>query len=335
MTSRLVSILTPFKNPASFFEPCLQSILNQTYSNWELLLVDDHSTDNSFKLASKYAKSDPRIRVFKNPGQGIIPALRMAFDMSKGDYVTRMDSDDLMYDNKLELLVRNLDTHGLGHVAIGQVKYFSESGISDGYEKYERWLNRLTEKGTNYSEIYKECVIPSPCWMVSREDLIESGAFDPDMYPEDYDLTFRFYKAGLKCIPCGTVIHKWRDYPERTSRNHEHYAMNYFLDIKLYYFLQLHYDPDRTLTIWGAGFKGKTVAKYLLDKKVSFIWICDNPNKIGKKIYGETLLAFEALNEISRPQCIITVANEDAQAEIRAYLHNYGYHNIEDYFFFC
>ncbi|PNQ73176.1 glycosyl transferase family 2 [Hanstruepera neustonica] len=335
MQNELISILTPFKNTAEFLQACLDSIINQTYENWELLIVNDHSTDESNQIVLNYAKSDSRIKLFQNNGTGIIESLRLAFKNSQGTYITRMDSDDIMTPNKLEILIGNLKKYGQGHVAVGKVKYFSDVGISDGYSKYEKWINGLTEKGINYSEIYKECVIPSPCWMIHRNDLILCNAFNPNFYPEDYDLTFRFYKYDMICIPCHNILHHWRDYSTRTSRTHEHYAQNYFLEIKLKYFLELDYDSNRSLVIWGAGFKGKTIAKLLVDNNVPFHWICDNPKKIGKHIYNQEMLPFSVLKTIKNPQSIITVANEQAQKEIRKYFESLNLHPVKDYFFFC
>ena len=197
--------------------------------------------------------------------------MRLAFKNSKGDYITRMDSDDIMHPEKLEIMVNDLQKHGKKHVALGLVKYFGKKGISDGYLRYETWLNELTNEGLNYTEIYKECVISSPCWMIHRDDLIECDAFNPNRYPEDYDLTFRFYKHQFKCIPSQQLLHYWRDYKTRTSRTHEHYAQNYFLDLKIHYFLELNYDSTRTLTVWGAGTKGKTIAEKLSNKQHSFL----------------------------------------------------------------
>ncbi len=325
----------PFKNTSAFLDECITSILNQTYTNWELIAVDDHSSDGSRKIVQSYADSDTRMRVLINNGNGIIPALRLAFKHSTGAYITRMDSDDIMNRNKLGVLSANLDKMGSGHVAVGQVTYFSAIGISDGYARYERWINRLTEMGTNYAEIYKECVIPSPCWLIHREDLLKAGAFDPDRYPEDYDLTFRFYSYDYQCIPCNKVLHLWRDYAERTSRTSEHYAQNYFLDIKLHYFLKLDYDSSRPLVIWGAGAKGKTIAKNLKKMGYKFIWLCDNPRKIGKRIYDQPLESYEKLELLERPQSIITVANVDSQEAIRSYLHGLKMKPMSDYFFFC
>ena len=325
----------PFKDTSPFLEECITSILNQTYSNWELIAVDDHSEDHSREILAYYEKSDPRIKVYTNQGNGIIPALRLAFENCSGTYITRMDSDDIMQRNKLEVLSNHLNNKGMGHVAVGQVQYFSADGISDGYARYERWINNLTSTGTNYSEIYKECVIPSPCWMIHREDLEKAGAFTPDRYPEDYDLTFRFYSCDFHCIPCKEVLHFWRDYANRTSRTSEHYAQNYFLDIKLHYFLKLDYDSSRPLVIWGAGSKGKTIAKKLNLSGYDYIWLCDNPKKIGKKIYDRELVPFGKLETLQQPQSIITVANEDAQAEIKSYMQALNMHPMSDYFFFC
>lgn len=335
MQNVLVSIIIPFKNTEKYLPACLDSILGQTYSNWEVIAVNDSSTDASLDLVSQYAKNDIRIKVLQNSGNGIIPALRMAYSHCSGKYISRMDSDDIMLPQRLQVMIHSLQTHGQGHLAIGQVEYFSENGIGDGYRKYEIWLNSLTKTGANFREIYKECVIPSPCWMVSRTDFENCGGFDSDTYPEDYDLAFRFYQNGLKVIPCEEVLHRWRDYDFRASRTSEHYAQNYFSDIKLHYFLKLEYEPSRPMVIWGAGKKGKAIAQKLGAKNIEFIWLCDNPKKIGTKIYGQSLYHFTKLSTLNKPQSIITVANEKEQNDIIIYLNQLQQNAMEDYFFFC
>ena len=168
-----------------------------------------------------------------------------------------------------------------------------------------------------------------------KDDFEACDAFKPNRYPEDYDLTFRFYEHGLKIIPCNQVLLLWRDYDTRTSRTHEHYAQNYFLDIKLYYFLKLEYKTSRELVVWGAGFKGKKIAKELISKEVDFIWLCDNPNKIDKEIYGLNMFHFSKIESLRNPQSIITVANENAQLEIKTYLNGLGQKAARDFYFFC
>ena len=335
MDTTLASILIPFKNSSAFLPECLESILNQEYTNWEVIAVNDGSTDTSKEIVTHYSALDPRIKVTDNVGSGIIKALRLGYSMSAGGYITRMDSDDIMTPVKLRTLVSLLDTHGKGHIAVGKVSYFSASGISNGYKRYEDWLNRLTDNGANFDERYKECVIPSPCWMVHRDDLDQCGAFENDIYPEDYDLAFRMFENGLQCIPCSDVLHLWRDYATRTSRTSEHYAQNYFLDLKLFYFLKLDWDSKRPLVLWGAGNKGKTIGKALIEKAIPFTWVCDNPNKIGKNMYGVPMLSYLDLKTLHNTQSIITVANEQAQIEIHEFFKNQNQAPMKDYYFFC
>jgi FlaA1/EpsC-like NDP-sugar epimerase len=143
------------------------------------------------------------------------------------------------------------------------------------------------------------------------------------------------YTNGLQCIPCSEVLHLWRDYDTRTSRTSEHYAQNYFLDIKLFYFLKQDWDKNRPLVLWGAGNKGKTIGKALIQKGIPFTWICDNPNKIGKQIYGIPMLSYLDLKTLQNTQSIITVANEQAQQEILEFLTSQDKMAMKDYYFFC
>ncbi|EPR73626.1 glycosyl transferase, group 2 family protein [Winogradskyella psychrotolerans RS-3] len=335
MSQPLVSIVVPFKNTQVFIDECIASILSQTYTNWEAVFIDDYSDDNSYKIVKSHAQTDSRIKLHKNDGNGIIDALQTAYKQSSGTYITRMDSDDIMTAIRLETMVNSLEKHGRKHLAVGQVNYFRADGLSDGFTRYEHWLNSLTAEGTNYSDIYKECVIPSPCWMSHRDDFDACDGFNSNIYPEDYELAFRFYKAGYNCIPCDKVLLHWRDYSTRTSRTHEHYAENSFLDLKVHYFLELNYNATRPLAIWGAGKKGKTLAKILLQQNIPFYWICDNPKKIGKHIYDQELFNFDYLTELKQPQSIVTVANSEAQKEIKSYFETKNMQPMIDYFFFC
>ncbi len=314
---------------------CLDSILEQQYTNFEVLAVDDNSTDASSAILERYCEKDQRIKAFKNSGVGIIAALQVAYAKCKGIFITRMDSDDIMTPNKLDVLVNSLLKHKEGHIAIGLVQYFSKEGIHNGYLKYQQWLNFLTTSGSNYSEIYKECVVPSPCWMVYKSDFDLCGGFERDTYPEDYDLAFRFYAHKLKCIPCKEILHFWRDYSTRTSRTSEHYAENNFLDLKLHYFLKIDHDKSKKLVVWGAGKKGKTVAQKLTKRGLSFQWVCDNEKKIGKHIYGIEMQSPAAISKLKSLQVLVTVANQEDQKNITSFLQKNLKSSSLDYYFFC
>ena len=120
--------------------------LSQSYSNWELLAVNDHSTDDTLEILRRFSTIDPRIRIINNRKNGIIEALKTGYTISKGTLVTRMDADDIMPEVKLERLQQLLTASGKGFVASGLVKYFSDKPLGNGYIKYEQWLNELSSK---------------------------------------------------------------------------------------------------------------------------------------------------------------------------------------------
>jgi FlaA1/EpsC-like NDP-sugar epimerase len=171
--------------------------------------------------------------------------------------------------------------------------------------------------------------------MVSREDFEACGGFTCDSYPEDYDLCFRMYRENLKVLPVLRLLHWWRDYPDRTSRTSEWYAQNSFLELKIRYFLELDHNEDRSLVVWGAGWKGKQIARHLNERGHDFNWLCDNPRKWGKKIYGLDLEPLEQFDRLGSSQSIVAVANPDAQREIRAFFRQRELSPQRDFFFFC
>lgn len=321
----------PFKNTAKFIEATLQSILQQSYTNWELLAVNDSSTDESARIVASCAQKYPQIQLLQNKGKGILPALRTAYQKASGDFITRMDSDDLMLPQQLEVLWSNLQGHPKGFVSTGGVEYFKTGGIGDGFKRYEAWLNTLTARGDNFKAIYKECPIPSPCWMLRKSDLDSIAAFEADVYPEDYDLVFRMYAKGFKVVPCKQVLLQWRDYPERSSRNDPHYADFTFTNIKMHYFLKLDWHQEKALLLWGAGKKGKKIAAYLTTKDIDFTWISRDSNKVGNHIQGKKIQGMDALMHPQNTQSIVSDALWNESGIYKEFLQKL---NIQDVYFF-
>lgn len=311
----------PVFNAEWYLAECLSSIINQTYKNWELIAVNDFSTDGSLKLLNEFAENDSRIRVFNNKQKGIINALRLAYGKSEGNLISRMDADDIMPVQKLALL-KNALNNSENTVATGYVQYFATSNIGNGYKKYEQWLNSLMQSENNFSEIYKECVIPSPCWLMTKATLNKIGAFNFDIYPEDYDLCFRMYQHQLHVKNVKEICHLWRDHETRASRNDDNYANNTFIDLKCHYFLLIDYNKNKELILWGAGTKGKQIAKYLNNKNIPFTWVCDNEKKVGHVIYNHRMLHYKSIKLTEKQQFIIAVANNTEQKEIKALLRN-------------
>ena len=106
----LISVIVPVYNTEKYLDRCIQSVLAQTYTNWELLLIDDGSTDSSGTICDQYAAEDNRIRVFHKENGGVSSARNLGLDNAKGEWITFVDSDDWVEPSMLkELLAIALD----------------------------------------------------------------------------------------------------------------------------------------------------------------------------------------------------------------------------------
>ena len=324
VTVEKVSIIFPVYNAEKFLEDCLNSIIIQTYTNWELVAVDDYSTDNSWILLQQLQKKDSRIRIFKNPNEkGILPALQYAATHIQGKLVTRMDADDLMPDQKIEWLVKEVQSKA---IVTGLVKYFTSDGaLGRGYLRYEDWINGVLQSSNPWQHLFEECIIPSPAWLIKREDFEALGGFESGRYPEDYDFCFRLYQAGFKINVCRKVVHYWRDHPGRSSRYFEVYADQNFFKLKVYYLQVLKIvEQGCPLLLWGAGKKGKKLAFLLKEAGIDFIWSCNTPGKWGRDINGVKIEASTtALERCAGGKVIIAVSGPDDNEAVKAILKPY------------
>ena len=335
MDKLLVSIIMAVKDTEPYLLACLDSIINQTYQHWELIAVNDHSEDRTPEILEEYAQKDSRIRVFHSERHKLIPTLKEGYQHVRGDLINRMDSDDSMPHDKLEVLVNEWLKHGKGAIIAGGTKHFVEEGeVGDGFRRYEEWLNQVAREGTHYQEIYQECVIPSHCWIIHKEDFDAVGGFDPEVYPEDYDLCFRFYKADLHVVGIDKILHFWRDRSNRISRTWEEYKDNRYFHLKLRYFYELDRDFGRPLVVWGAGRNGKDLAKLILKKEEKFHWVCDNEKKIGKDVYGIRMQDFTYIPQLENPQIVVVVASPQDKIVIRGQLDFWAKRPVEDFWFF-
>ncbi len=328
----MISILMPVKNAAPFLVACIDSILQQSFQNWELIAIDDHSADSSKEILDSYADSDDRIHIYHNPSYGIIPALKHAFKHAQGTFITRMDADDRMLPHKLEALHHAISSEPTSSIAVAQVQYFSEQTLGKGYIKYAQWLNNLTTDNQHYQQLYKECTIPSIAWMSTKKTLKEIGAFEGEAYPEDYEMAFKCCFHKIKIIPVKKIVHEWRDHPMRSSRNDPNYLDNRFIALKVKWFFKIHFQEEKNLILWGAGKKGKAIAALIQKQLDDFHWISNNVKKQGHIIASITIKDENALKQIDRPQVIVAVANEAEQHQIKEQLEKLG---IVDYYFFC
>ena len=324
----------PVKNAGAYLHDCLSSIRGQTFSFWELIVVNDHSTDNSLKILEQHAAEDPRIRRFQNPGQGIIPALQCALANTRGTYITRMDGDDLMPENRLELMYRAIENQPDKTIITGKVRYFSNTEVSEGYQKYEQWLNERVTQNDHWSWIYRECVIASPNWMVRKKDLLAMKAFEQLSYPEDYDLVLKWYRHGFEVHCLNELTLHWREHPARTSRNSEHYDQAHFFRLKLRHFLEQEIRADESLVLWGVNPKGRVTAQILQSYDQAFTWMDLHPDQYPDGVRGQSILPFQAIETISGYKLLIAVyPPEKERRKLEVYLQGLGLQMGQDYWY--
>lgn len=301
-----ISILFPVRNATRFLKETVASIQAQRFTSWELLAVNDASSDQSKEMLLNYAATDPRIRVFDNPGSGIISALQTAYAAAKGPYLTRMDADDLMPANRLGLMKQALEKSAPRTIITGLVQYFGDGTISAGYKTYEDWLNAVNLQGKQWQQVYRECVVASPNWMACRVEFEQFGSFTGLKYPEDYHLVFRWYRNGfhIQTIPEITLL--WREHPDRISRNSTQYSQKAFFELKIGEFIE-HDLRGGTLVIWGENAKSKLLKQIVRSRGIPFI-------TMGMDNYQE-------IRSIKDPKLLVCVYPDETQRKaIQGYL---------------
>ncbi len=308
-----VSIILPVKNVDRWIEKTLISIQQQTYHDWELIIVDDHSEDRTLDILKVFAEEQPdKIKIYRNPGSGIIPALQCALSKSSGKYITRIDGDDLMPKDRLNLHVEKLNSSPNKAIVTGKVKYFHENEVSEGYLKYEKWLNERTVLNDHFKHIYRECVIASPNWMCYRQDLLKYKLFESLEYPEDYDLVLKWYQYNFEVLSVNDITLLWREHPDRTSRISKYYQQKAFFELKTKRLLEKEYRKPGTIGIIGKGQKANLCAAILKRSEIPYKQYND-PNKLQE-------LTYKSLDIL-----LIAVYPEGSIFEIENHLKTIGY----------
>lgn len=129
----LVSVIVPVYNVEMYLEECIKSIINQTYKDIEIILINDGSSDDSYKICEKYAKKDKRIILISGDNNGVSQARNKGIDISKGKFISFVDSDDYIEPNMIESLVKNIEEHECDIAICGYKMIFNDgsSKLSD------------------------------------------------------------------------------------------------------------------------------------------------------------------------------------------------------------
>ena len=187
---KLVSIVLPTYNGEKFIQESIDSILNQSYTNWELIIVDDCSTDNTPGIIKKYTDKDTRIRIITNDENKKLPSsLNIGFEHAKGDYLTWTSDDNIYKKDALNYMVNFLDNHPETDLISCNFDFVNE----DGSHKIE-FTNLV--KNRCPLQLAIQCNVGA-CFMYRKEIAQKTGSYNTEMFcAEDYDYWCRIALLG-------------------------------------------------------------------------------------------------------------------------------------------
>lgn len=199
-----VSVLMPVFNAEKYLRKAIDSIISQTEKNWELIIVDDGSTDNSFDIVSSY--KDERIKYFKKDHSGIVDTLNFGLSKCSGKYVARMDSDDISKIDRLEKQIKFMEDNNLALSGT-----FSEIiDCLDNVIGNIEYLPKENKKIRLFSLVHNPFIHPSAIF--NKDIIIKSGGYKNFKHVEDYELWTRIiYKNKIANLPEKLIYYRIHD----------------------------------------------------------------------------------------------------------------------------
>lgn len=178
MSNELISIVLPVFNGEDYLKDSIDSVLYQTFTNWELLILDDCSTDSTSKIAMEYVSKDCRIKYYRNDKNLRLPGnLNKGFSLSSGDWLTWTSDDNYYYPNALEKMLAVAKEKGSEYVIASSIV------INSNGEKIEEWIAPVDA----YERSIGECV-GNACFLYSRKVYEKIGDYNPEaVLCEDFD----------------------------------------------------------------------------------------------------------------------------------------------------
>ena len=320
-----VSVLLPVRDEEPYLGECLDSLSAQTLAEFEVIVVDDGSTDASAAIAEQRARRDSRFRVLRQEPAGMVAASERARAEARAPLVARMDADDVMLPERLELQVAAIEEEGLAAVG-GRVEYFPDP--TDGLRAYADWLNSLVTVEAALRDLWVECPLPGP-GLTARAELV---SYRDQGWPEDYDLVLRIWEGGGRFRNVDGLVHRWRDHPERLTRTKPAYTLDAFRRCKVHFLRRTLLAGGRAAVVWGAGPTGKALARQLLaagTPTAAFVEV--DPRKLGKRIHGAPVVPVERAADFPGTLALGAVSGAEGRARVRELAAGLGLHEGEDF----
>lgn len=213
-----ISIVLPTYNGEKFIRESIESLLNQTYKNWELIIVNDCSTDNTLNIINEYAQKDSRIRIYNNEvNKRIAASLNVGFSQATGEYYTWTSDDNMFKPNAIEVLAKYLDENPEIDLVSSRYDVIDEEGnfvkISDKHNK--RTVLKLI-RGCNVGASF----------MYRKEIAEKVGGYDTDLFcAEDYDYWCRIATVG-NILFTKESLYKYRVNSQSLSATKKHVSVS-------------------------------------------------------------------------------------------------------------
>ncbi|NJB67741.1 glycosyltransferase involved in cell wall biosynthesis [Desulfobaculum xiamenense] len=330
-----VSVVLPAFDAAQSLPACLDSLLAQDMDDFEIIAVDDGSTDDTADILNRHARRDERLHVVNAPHAGVAHAFNTGIAQATGRYIARMDADDVCHPSRLRLQAAHLDAnHDTGLVAC-RVAFGGCRETCAGYAHHVDWTNTLVSAEDIALNRFVDLPFANPAVMF-RAELAErlGGARDGD-FPEDYDMWLRWLDAGVRMEKLPQTLVTWNDPPTRLTRNDTRYDPEAFYRVKAHYlarWLAAHNPQHPEVYVLGAGRPTRRRADMLLAHGVAIAAYVDvDPKKIGMVIDGRPVIAHEDLPGPGHCFMLSYVANRGARERIARMLAAQGYAIGRDY----
>lgn len=228
----LISIVIPIYNAEKYLEECLNSIKNQTYKNFEVIMVNDGSKDNSETICKSFLKSDSRFRYFTKENGGVSSARNLGLDNVEGDYITFIDSDDWVDENYLDLLITTVKKNH-SDIVVSSYKQFNNIDIFylRAYSLQEKYLLNFERMNRDdFLTIFPKLMSTNVCFnnavaKLFRKELVNDLRFDTSIkYGEDLDFYFRLYLNvdSISYVDEPTYIYRSHGDSTTSNFNQEH-----------------------------------------------------------------------------------------------------------------
>ena len=351
-----VTIILPTNNGAKYLSDSVESVINQSYKDWELIIVDDCSTDETLKIANEFMQKDQRIVVVHNTINKKLPAsLNIGFEMARGEYFSWTSDDNIYEKDAIKKMVRYLDTTpNIPMVRADMVLIDENAEVISESEEFDC-----------HKMLVNNCV--GACFMYRRSVAQKVGQYDETLFcVEDYDYWIRIMEQYGTIGNIKEFLYKYRWHSGSLSSTKRNYVQSQLNEMRKrhleFYMNKMQYDEKSTLllyfillscgwkrenilnklnkcplieadtlldmqkpcVVYGAGYYGQKAFELLKDKAIYFV--DQNEGLIGKKKNGIEIKSLQSYLEVKEKYNIVIALSTEKIYDVLVKLNALGIH---------